>query len=270
MNHEIIHFNAMKAADRHRQTELQLLNSLEEVWKNRTYYKYGCRSLFDYSVSKLGLSEEVASIFNKLAKKFTEVPELKTAIASGKVSVSKINRICSVVDENNAEYWLKVAEGSKRNLEKQIALAHPEKAIPERARLKAVGETLRVEIKFSVTEEKFESLKRAQDLLSQKLRRPATLEDLVNEATQLFLEKHDPLKKSCPPTKTETLSTVVKRKVHHQYQSQCTHRDEKGNRCTEQRFLDIHHIIPQSEGGTHTLENLTLLCAGHHRAHHVH
>ncbi len=266
----MIHTKALKAADQHRQTELQLLNSLEEVWKNRTYYKYGCRSLFDYSVSKLGLSEEVASIFNKLAKKFTDVPELKTAIASGKVSVSKINRICSVTNKSNVDNWLKIAEGSKRNLEKQIALAHPEKALPERSRLKAVGETLRVEVKFSLTEEKFESFKRAQDLLSQKLQRPATIEDLVNEATQLFLEKHDPLKKSCPPTRTQTLSSVFKRTVHQQHHSQCTHINNQGERCTEQRFLHIHHIVPQSEGGTHTLENLTLLCAGHHRAHHVH
>jgi hypothetical protein len=32
--------------------------------------------------------------------------------------------------------------------------------------------------------------------------------------------------------------------------------------------LDIHHIVPQAQGGKHELWNLTLLCSGHHAALH--
>lgn len=38
--------------------------------------------------------------------------------------------------------------------------------------------------------------------------------------------------------------------------------------CRATRFLEIHHIIPQAEGGPHALWNLILLCEGHHRARH--
>jgi HNH endonuclease len=38
--------------------------------------------------------------------------------------------------------------------------------------------------------------------------------------------------------------------------------------CTNARWLDVHHIELRSEGGRHSLENLTCLCSAHHRATH--
>ncbi len=38
--------------------------------------------------------------------------------------------------------------------------------------------------------------------------------------------------------------------------------------CRSHRNLEIHHIHAQAKGGTHELSNLTLLCSGHHTAHH--
>ena len=38
--------------------------------------------------------------------------------------------------------------------------------------------------------------------------------------------------------------------------------------CRNARFLDIHHLRPQSEGGRHEADNLLLLCGAHHRAQH--
>ena len=35
--------------------------------------------------------------------------------------------------------------------------------------------------------------------------------------------------------------------------------------CRSHRFLDLHHIVAREEGGTDADDNLTTLCAGHHR-----
>ena len=35
--------------------------------------------------------------------------------------------------------------------------------------------------------------------------------------------------------------------------------------CRSQRCLDVHHIRPQAEGGSHLPSNLVTLCGGHHR-----
>ena len=38
--------------------------------------------------------------------------------------------------------------------------------------------------------------------------------------------------------------------------------------CRSSRYLEIHHVVPRELGGSHTADNLTLLCDGHHRALH--
>ena len=38
--------------------------------------------------------------------------------------------------------------------------------------------------------------------------------------------------------------------------------------CHASTNLDLHHLVPRERGGTHDLENLIVLCEGHHLAHH--
>jgi hypothetical protein len=48
-------------------------------------------------------------------------------------------------------------------------------------------------------------------------------------------------------------------------------RDERRCRvagCRNATFLDLHHIRPRSEGGSHSADNLVTLCSAHHRALH--
>jgi hypothetical protein len=48
-------------------------------------------------------------------------------------------------------------------------------------------------------------------------------------------------------------------------------RDERRCRvagCRNATFLDLHHILPRSEGGSHSADNLVTLCSAHHRALH--
>ena len=45
---------------------------------------------------------------------------------------------------------------------------------------------------------------------------------------------------------------------------QSTFVDAQGRRCSERKYLEIHHVIKVSQGGTNALENLTTLCSFHH------
>ena len=38
--------------------------------------------------------------------------------------------------------------------------------------------------------------------------------------------------------------------------------------CTHATFVDVHHVLPRSEGGRHEASNLLVLCSAHHRATH--
>lgn len=44
--------------------------------------------------------------------------------------------------------------------------------------------------------------------------------------------------------------------------SRCTVGWLLGGACSER--LDVHHLIPREEGGTHDLENLITACSAHH------
>jgi len=64
------------------------------------------------------------------------------------------------------------------------------------------------------------------------------------------------------------LPAATKHKVMLKFGGCCSF-EKDGERCTERKFLEIHHLRPLSLGGSNDLGNLRLLCAGHHRAQHL-
>ncbi|MBY0471720.1 HNH endonuclease [bacterium] len=82
-----------------------------------------------------------------------------------------------------------------------------------------------------------------------------------NHRQFLGLSKHTPARVNKNPG-------VIPAHLHHAVQkrdqAQCTHVTQ-GKRCTERRWLDIHHKKPLSQGGETTLSNQALLCRGHHQ-----
>ena len=68
---------------------------------------------------------------------------------------------------------------------------------------------------------------------------------------------------SRPPTRGTRRKTIpprVRTAVLHRDRHQCQVPD-----CTNRLYLDVHHIIPRSQGGLHTEDNLVCLCSSHHR-----
>jgi hypothetical protein len=65
------------------------------------------------------------------------------------------------------------------------------------------------------------------------------------------------------------LPAATKHRVFLKFQARCSHVDQQGERCCETKFLEIHHIKPLYAGGDDRLENLTLLCSGHHKGIHL-
>ena len=66
-----------------------------------------------------------------------------------------------------------------------------------------------------------------------------------------------------PTRATQTLTEARRLRVFRRDHGRCT---VPGCRSTE--FIHIHHLIEQEHGGGHEPSNLTLACAGHHRALH--
>ena len=62
---------------------------------------------------------------------------------------------------------------------------------------------------------------------------------------------------------TQTIPPATRREVFRRDHGRCV---VPG--CRSARHLEIHHIIPREQGGSHEPSNLVLTCFGHHRAHH--
>lgn len=64
------------------------------------------------------------------------------------------------------------------------------------------------------------------------------------------------------------LAAKQKHEVFLKYKGRCSF-EKDGRSCGQRRFLQIHHKIPVSIGGTNDPDNLVLLCSGHHRMEHL-
>ncbi|MEQ9318176.1 MAG: HNH endonuclease, partial [Polyangiaceae bacterium] len=67
-----------------------------------------------------------------------------------------------------------------------------------------------------------------------------------------------------PKRATQTIPPATRRQVLRRDRKRCV---VPG--CHNHRFVDLHHVTPRSEGGTHDPDQLATLCGAHHRAAHA-
>jgi 5-methylcytosine-specific restriction endonuclease McrA len=278
-----IHQKALEAASRFKRAEADLIAILQEVENERVFLSLGYTSLFSYSVGALGLSESVAYNFVTVARKAREVPVLQSAIQNGDLSVSKARKIAPVLTLAPEEWIEKAKTLPSRRLEEEVARVLPREAAPER--LKPVSED-RVELRMGISKALEEKLRRVQDLESQRTGRAASMEETLEAMVDIYLEVKDPVKRAerilkrggrQPVTgqvgsKSSENHSPIPAAIRHQIQlrdgGRCTHVNPQGSRCENRRWLDVHHVLPRSEGGTNALGNLATLCSAHHRWEH--
>ena len=82
---------------------------------------------------------------------------------------------------------------SKKELEKRIATAAPGLAVWESAKYVQAD---RIKIQLGVSEDLMKMVERVQDIVSQKSRKVATIEDAVRAMAELYIEREDPLEKA--------------------------------------------------------------------------
>jgi hypothetical protein len=283
MNFQVLHEKALKTAQNYLKAESDLISILQEIDHCRAYREFGFKSLFEYATQSLKLSESVSFNLITIARKSREVPQLQAMIQNQEITVSNARMVASVLTPENQERWLPVAATfSKRELEKEIAKEFPETKVQESARY--VSEK-RIELKLGISEELHEMLKRTQDLVSTQMGEAANFEETLKTVLEFYIEKKDPHRKaeraaqSSPVpgqvsynrygTSKPSNPRIIPAKLQHAIRlregSQCAYRSIHGERCHEKRWLDFHHLKPISQGGQTTLENLTLLCRGHHQ-----
>jgi len=270
MKIETLHQQALSFVKTYLSAESDLVAVLQEIDLCRGYRDLGYKSLFEYATSGLGLSEAISYNLITVARKSREIPMLQEKLREGTITLSNAKQIASVLTKETQEHWLAAATTlTTRELEREIAKENPKLAVIERAR-PVSGD--RLELKLGISEELHQELRRAQEIVSTKNKKSASLEETIEALAKLFLEKEDPLEKAkrMKPARKEhdplkcELSAAIKHQVKLRDGDRCAHvRNEV--RCKERKWLDIHHIKPVSVGGLTVAENLMTLCRGHHQ-----
>jgi 5-methylcytosine-specific restriction endonuclease McrA len=92
----------------------------------------------------------------------------------------------------------------------------------------------------------------------------ATLETARCDAQQIDLTRGAaPPDEAAPPRATQSVPPAIRRQVLLRDQKRC-----QVPGCRNTIALDVHHIQPRAEGGTHHAHNQLCLCTVHHRAIH--
>ena len=273
----VLHETAVKLAHTYKTSESSLFDVLIQMEERNEFIKMECLDMYDYLVKKLKISPSQSEYFYRVTQKGRVIPELRTAVVSGKLSISVARRICGVIEQSNATEWIEAAcTLTQKQLEQLVALKHPRYRVHEG--IKPIAEDLH-ELKVVIDSEEKAMVLRVQDLVSQKTKKAATLQDSIRAMTICYLDKWDPVKRAERSSSLRTeikaepgshyIKAALKHKVHLRDGFRCTEKDSNGNRCNSSRWLDIHHLIHIAHGGDNSLGNLTTVCGSHHRMLHL-
>jgi len=158
--------------------------------------------------------------------------------------------------------WLKLSESKSYEL---IAIARKSRQVPELKKAISQGTI---------------NTSQARRIVS-----VITLEDALKAMTALYLEKKDPVEKAKrilsmkdelssrrvttqKTGKRTAIPALVRHEVVNRDKGQCTFRDSQGKRCSNRKWLDLHHRQAVSDGGEHNAANIVTVCRQHHQMHH--
>jgi hypothetical protein len=160
-----LHSKAFNASRTLKRAENDLIKILQEVEQHKAHLRLGYRSMYTYCTKALELSEGTAYNLITVARKAKVFPKLQEAIESGKVSVTRARRICSVINNENIDHWIDMASHYRRErLEREIAKVSPRSLVQEGGKKAAPNQVKKQEVKVSHVTWQKTMLRVSQDL----------------------------------------------------------------------------------------------------------
>ncbi|MEZ4753902.1 MAG: HNH endonuclease [Bdellovibrionota bacterium] len=294
-----------KSVKEERKATLLVLELVAEIYSRKLYLKYGYTSLFVYLTTELNYSEGATHRRIASAKVISKYPEVKGMLLDGRLSLTNLARLSKDINDKNKEELLALASNkSSRELENLLLDLKPpvdkkpvEKIKPvtvkkestkpaplfdskveqrcenhfRRRSSNQIEVEKRLNLRFSVAEDTQKLIDEAKELLSSKLPKGASLEELfVAGLNALVAEKKRKLKvlgsRASRKSKINSrhIPNKIRKAVLERDGNRCTFKD-KGKICGCSWNLELDHIVPFAEGGEHTVDNLRVLCGAHNR-----
>ena len=264
---------------------------LKEIKQRNLTLELGYPSLMAFCEEELGLTKDQAWKRSQAAGAVEKEPELFHMLATGKTNLSALAVVAPKITEQTKGQILEfIPQKSKREVEAFASTLRRDGTRERRPQT--------VRRSFDLTLKTEDKLKQAARLLRQN-NPDITEADVLDAALELLLEKRDPARKaeramaraekkavtSVPKDrKTQSkqtapgqaersnreLSRYVPAKIRHRIyapltEARCSFVGANGRRCSATHGLHIDHIKPYALGGSHSPENLRLMCPAHNR-----
>jgi 5-methylcytosine-specific restriction endonuclease McrA len=295
-------------AKRRAALDAEELALIREAVRVQLWRPLAMTSMREYLERRMGYGPQVAAERLRVAEALDALPAIEAALETGELSYSAVRELTRIATRATEEAWVAACRGKiLRQIEELVAEREPGDAPssdpkpdlrPRRVTLKLrpAEQALLREARKRAEAERGERLDDgeliralctrylddwpASDAKTSRSRhqvavtvcrtckrgwqngagreiaiRDADVERAMCDAEVISLEK--------PGRATKTIPAAVRKAVLARDGYRCT---VAGCRAT--RNLDVHHLEHREHGGTHTKENLTTLCDGHHVAHH--
>jgi len=245
-----------KLAVREREIMSQVLHHLREIDRRKLYADLGFSSMFAYCTDELKYSPDQAQRRISACRMLSELPQIEKKLDDGSLNLTVLGMANTFFREHrlglkDKQLLLEKIEGkSKKEVEVLLAPELSPALVSGTARRYSKTQT---KVTLILDDAVVEKLKELQALLSHTKRRE--LPELIDFLCTRELEK----RKGSARAAARGIPACVRKAVWAKAQGRCQHPE-----CSSKHFLQIHHVRAFSEGGTHAIENLKLLCHAHH------
>ena len=262
--------------------ESRLLTLIQEFDEQEYWAQLGLCSCAHWLNFKCGIGMGAAREKVRVAHALAKLPRISAGFAKGELSYSKVRAMTRIADETNEEYLMMIAHhGTAHHVEKLVSKYRTAKRLQD-------AELANEQYQHREVTHYYDH----DGCLVIKARMPAEQGALIVKALEMAMdrefesvgarlarEKDVPAGTSDPKSKPEPIVAIKEdengeplsigrrsRSIPPPMRRALRIRDG-GCRfpgCTNNRFVDGHHIKHWADGGETSLDNLVLLCRHHH------
>lgn len=297
--------NLRKIAARRAGLDAELSRWLRRADEQRIWNVLGYVHALEYLEEVFGFSPRAARERLRVASELARLPAFESALAVGELSYGIVRELTRVATPDTEHRWLRAARGKNLRQVERLVSGHAKGDTPDddvnpdlfecavQWKLPAPIAALLRETRVHLNNEVGGNLDDAQlvEMLCRRALEPTaaacvgpsrmihiTTCERCQSSTQVGGGRRVPISMtelqlaSCDATfvddangkrPTQSIPAAIRRQVMERDEHRC-----RVPGCRSSRNLDVHHLIPQCEGGGHELWNLIVLCSGHHRLHH--
>jgi 5-methylcytosine-specific restriction endonuclease McrA len=257
-----------------------------EFERRKSFLDLGYSSIFSYLVRKLKYSSSTAGRLIQAARCIRANPEVLAMLQARKVSVTSITQVASILDDTNKHSILPKMNGASwREVERVARDYRPPVELRDRIApvrvATADGSRNMVFVQFLASDGYAE----LRDGVRGLSKRNMSLGEVSEAALREYYDRHSPVsrqlrrevrkgsagldshRRECDhaiPT-SRHIPDEVRDAVWLRDDGQCMFVAPDGTRCGCKRGLEVDHMHPFANHGSHHLSNLRLLCGGHNR-----